>query len=187
MPPATAAPAPAGQGGGNLLTQKLGPLATWVWLLIATVAVGAIYLIMKYRQSQSTAASSTATGSTTGVGQVPDYIVQNYLGNTPSGAAATTPPPATTTTTTPPPVSVPPNQPPPTKAPAPAAASVTVPDVTGQRANFAIGELESLGLAWHSTTGDRNPKDTYVVSGQNPAANTKVPRGTSVALAYRQT
>jgi hypothetical protein len=176
-----AAPGPAPGGGGNLLTQKLGPLATWVWLLIGTVLVGIVYLVMKHEQGKS--AASTAGTSTVGVGQVPDYIVQNYLGNAPSGGTAPAPPPATP----PPGVSVPPSQPAPTQPGAPAGPMITVPSVTGERANFAIGQLESIGLAWTSSTGDRNPKDTYVVSGQNPAAGTKVPKGTSVALAYSQT
>jgi len=177
-----AAPQPQARGG-NLLTQKLGPLATWVWLIIATVLVGVVYLILKHKQAAAPAASSA--GSTTGVAQVPDTIIQNYLGNTPSGG--TTPPPATTPppTTTPPPVSVPPTQPQPTPAPTTPAAQVTVPNLVGQRANFAIGQLESVGLTWNSASGPRNPKDEYSVSAQKPAPGTKVAKGTAVALTYK--
>jgi len=89
-------------GGGNVLTQKLGPLATWVWLLIGTVLVVLYYVIAKWKSGKTTPAAASSTAPTTNQSQVPDYIVQNYLGNTPSGSS--TPPPATSTTaTTPPP------------------------------------------------------------------------------------
>ena len=96
-------------GGGNVLTQKLGPLATWVWLLIGTTAVVIYYVIAKWKQGKTTAATPAAS-PTTSASQVPDYIVQNYLGNTPTGA---TPPPA------PPPAPPPPPPPPPTPPPTP--------------------------------------------------------------------
>jgi hypothetical protein len=103
----------AAPSGGNLLTQKLGPLATWVWLLIATVLVGIVYLYLKHKQGSSSSTSSGTT-ATTPASQVPDYIVQNYLGNTPTGAAS-----GGSTTTPPPAGSTPPAQPPPVTTPPP--------------------------------------------------------------------
>ena len=110
-----AAPAPAAQpsGGGNVLTQKLGPLATWVWLLIATIAIVIYYLIAKYRAGKSgttTATGQAAPGQTAGVQDVPDIILQNYTQqeanptvNVPAPAGST-PPPQPAPTPAPPPV-----------------------------------------------------------------------------------
>lgn len=68
--------AAAAQGGGNLITRKLGPLPTWAWLLIATGLFGAYYLIE--RNKAKTAAAATASPSTTAASNVPDYVFQNY-------------------------------------------------------------------------------------------------------------
>jgi LysM repeat protein len=96
---------PAAGGGRNLLANKVGPLATWVWLLIATVLVIVIAMVMKARSSSATSASSTAPGTTANASQVPDIILQDY------GS------PVTQTVTTPPPGSVPPAPPPATTPP----------------------------------------------------------------------
>jgi LysM repeat protein len=111
-----AAPAPAAGGGGRggVLTEKLGPLATWIWLLIATVGIVIYYLIAKYRQGKSgTSSTPQATtgqaqpGQVAGVQDVPDIILQNYTTqngstiNVPAPAGATPPPPPPPTTTQP--------------------------------------------------------------------------------------
>jgi hypothetical protein len=95
-----AAPAPQPQPGGrgNLLTAKLGPLATWVWLLIGTVLIGAYYLYEKHKAG--TGSSPAAPGTTANASQVPDIILQDY------GVPVTQ-----TVTAAPPPGSVPPPPP----------------------------------------------------------------------------
>lgn len=100
-----AAPAPsaAPQRSGNLLTNKLGPLPTWVWLGIATVLIVVVALFMRGKSKSS---SQAQPGQTAGQQFVPDIIIQNGQG--PGGQ----PPPVTGTV--PPPGSVPPVQPPPT-------------------------------------------------------------------------
>lgn len=113
-------PAAAPRGGGNMLTAKLGPLATWVWLLIGTVVVGGIALYLRHKQGSSpgTSTGQAAPGQTAGVQQVPDIILQDYAGSntqTVTTPAAATAPPA-------PPVT-PPSQPAPTPAPPPPASS----------------------------------------------------------------
>ena len=55
----------------NILTNKLGPLPTWGWLGIVTGGGIGYYLYAKNK------AGATAT-PTTGSGQIPDYIFQNY-------------------------------------------------------------------------------------------------------------
>lgn len=98
--------------GGNLLTQRLGPLATWVWLIIGTVLIGIIYIFMKKKQGSSPATGQATPGQTTGVQNVPDIILQNYQGSNTQTVGPTT------VNTTEPPV-VPPSQPPPIKDPGP--------------------------------------------------------------------
>lgn len=95
-------------GGGNLLEQRLGPLATWVWLLIATLLIGAYYLYARRKQG---AAGSTAAapGATANASQVPDIILQDYAAPVTQSQAVTVPPAG----------SVPPPQPPPKGTPPP--------------------------------------------------------------------
>ena len=105
-----AAPQPR-RGSSNLLMQKLGPLATWVWLLIATVAIGAYYLYEKHKQGTSGSSSSSTTqpGVSANASQVPDIILQDYGSPVTQSQTVTTPPagsvppsqPTTTTTTAP--------------------------------------------------------------------------------------
>lgn len=65
-------------GGGNLLTQKFGPLALWAWLAILTAIAVGLYLYEKHKSgSASTASTSDATPSD--VGQ-PGVVVINQDG-----------------------------------------------------------------------------------------------------------
>lgn len=73
-----------------------------------------------------------------------------------------------------------------TPPPPVAAGNIAVPELVGERANFAIGRLDSLGLKWVSTTGSRDPKHTYDVASQSPAAGTKVAKGSTVSLGFKQ-
>lgn len=101
-----ATPEPAG-GGGNILTQRLGPLATWVWLLILTLVVGGLAVWSRHKQGQNQQAQP---GQVAGVQDVPDIILQNYVQQTASD---------TTTVNVPPPSASPPKTPPPPKPPGP--------------------------------------------------------------------
>lgn len=67
----------------------------------------------------------------------------------------------------------------------PAAKTITVPNVTGERANFAIGKLQSAGLTYTSASGARNPKLEYTVASQQPGAGAKAASDTPVALTFR--
>lgn len=183
MPEPQAPPAKGGGGTTGFLKRKLGPQPTWAWMA-EVLGLALAYALYKQRKAAATSSTPGTTASQAGAvpaDQVPDVIIQNEL----QGPGTTGP------TTTPPPVTVPPNQPtPPVQPPKPPPPSpvqqVSVPNVTGQRANFAIGNLESQGLTWHETTGARNPAHEYVVSSQSPAPGTKVARGSSVGLAYKQ-
>jgi hypothetical protein len=62
-------------------------------------------------------------------------------------------------------------------SPAPAAAEVTVPDVTGQKAGAAHNALVRAGL----TVGNR-PNSNWTVTATTPAAGSKVPKGRSVDI-----
>jgi hypothetical protein len=94
--------------GGNVFTQKIGPLPMWVWLIIAAVLViGYAWLQSKKAASSSSAATGTATG--TNASQVPQFVNQTYVTGTPPSAQHMPPsghpgggtkPPTTTTTGT---------------------------------------------------------------------------------------
>ncbi len=90
-----AAPAPEKRpsGGGNMLMQRVGPLATWVWLLIATVLIGAYYLYAKHKSASSSPTSPAGTPAN--ASQVPDIILQNYYQDqdNPPGSVPPSPPP----------------------------------------------------------------------------------------------
>jgi hypothetical protein len=70
---------PAPPGGGNVLTQKFGPLALWAWLVILTAIALGLYLYEK-RKSGSSSSSASSTDATPGdVGQ-PGVVVINQDG-----------------------------------------------------------------------------------------------------------
>lgn len=116
-------PPPPGEdtGGGNALTQRLGPLATWVWLLIITLAILG-YAYWKNRKNAATQQTGQAQpGQAVPAQTVPDIILQNQLQQsqtqTVTPPAAATPP---TAPTPPPPAPTPPPVPgpkPPKKPP----------------------------------------------------------------------
>lgn len=117
--------APA-RGGGNVLAQKLGPLATWVWLLIATVLIAAIALYLRHKQGSSSSASSgqAAAGQTAGVQDVPDIILQDYAAPVTQTVTQAAPPP---------PGSVPPPAPGKPAPPPPSGKHVSTPPVNRGR------------------------------------------------------
>src|ERR1700733_3340378 len=170
-----------------MLKGKVGPLPMYAWLLILTALGGAYYLYAKHKAA-STAATSTAAGTTPatpqGYDQAPDVTNQSTF---PAGAPAASS--ATTTTTqapappAPPPVGTTPVTPtPPAPPSSPSAPTVPVPNVIGQRANFAIGELKSGPGLSATTSPVRNPKYEYNVTSESPAAGQKVPKGSGVVL-----
>lgn len=105
----TPVPAPAEPRGGNVLTQRLGPFATWVWLLFATIAILA-YAFLGKKKTAAQQAQATA-GQSVAAQQVPDIIIQNQEGNEtePAPQPGTVPPSAPTPPTGP---SIPPVRPP---------------------------------------------------------------------------
>lgn len=125
-PQAGPGPAPREQHHGNVLTERLGPLATWVWLLIATAAI-LIYVVWRNRQAAAQQNTQATAGQAVGAQSVPDIIIQNQEGpdqdNSPAGStppSQPTPPPPPPTpggTGTAKPPAKPPTKPPSTKPP----------------------------------------------------------------------
>jgi hypothetical protein len=189
-------PGAAPKAKGNVLTRKIGPLPTWAWTGIILTPI-LIYAVIERKKSSSSTTAASATTGMTSASQVPQFVNQTYTsvqapsapnstGTTPVTTPVTTGPATTTTATTPTPtVSTPAPTPAPSAPVAAAAGGVVIPSEIGERANFAIGKLQSLGLGYQSTTGNRNPKDTYVVTAQSPAAGTQVPKGTVVKLTWK--
>src|SRR5208282_279100 len=172
-------------GSSGAFTQKLGPLPLWGWMGIGLAVALVFYFWNKNKQSSSAASqtsTSTESGTTEPADQVPPYIIQNYesdvnaqtVGPTTTNVNPTAPP-----TPPPPPTTIPPT------STQPSTGQVTVPNLMGERANFAIGNLKSIGLVGLGKT-DRNPKNEYEVSGQSIPAGTKVPKGTKVTLQWKQ-
>jgi PASTA domain len=170
---------------GNAFSQKIGPLPLWGWMGIGLAVALVFYFWQKNKAgSGNQASNSTENGTTEPADQVPPFIIQNYPGteNAQTVGPVTAPvnPGGPNTPATPPP---PPVTPQPT--PANVVGTVTVPNLAGQRANFALGNLKSIGLIGEGKT-KRNPKDEYTVAGQTPAAGTKVPKGTKVTLTWKR-
>jgi LysM repeat protein len=114
-PPETRAPSRSSSGGGNVLTHRLGPLPTWVWIAIAAA------LIISYSwwksKSANAASSANTAASSTPADQVPQFVNQTYTTVTPpsvnvtdndtSAPAGGAPPAPTPVKTTPTPVKAP--------------------------------------------------------------------------------
>jgi hypothetical protein len=137
---------------GNVLTEKLGPLPTWVWLAGITGLGLAWYLYEKNKQGSSSSGSPTAVGpalattepgTTTSTQFIPDYVFQNYNQLPAEQAPVVNVGPFTTTTpaSPPPPVSVPP------PASAPAAEPATVSSSPGSYTTGLPGPYDE----WTST------------------------------------
>lgn len=176
-------PAAGGQppaGGGK----KIGGMPVWaVGAGVVIVGGGIIYyLINRKKNAAATAATGTTAGTagtaTNQAGQI--STLQTEIGDLQGAESGE----GTGTTVQPPP---PPPPPPPGGGggggggPHPI---VSVPRVTGERANFAIGQLTSVGL--HYKAQPRNPKHEYVVASQSPGAGAHVAKGSTVTLAWRQ-
>jgi LysM repeat protein len=157
LPVSAPAPAPGRPaGGGSLLTQRMGPLATWVWLVILTVVIAGIALYMRRKSGSAASSASTgqaAPGQTAGVQQVPNIILQDYSGSgppvtppsqpSPTGAAAAPPaaaaaPPASTTA-------------PPAAAPAPPAAAAPAKPAAPKYTTVTVAKWTATDAPWNST------------------------------------
>lgn len=80
--------APERTGGGNRLTQKLGPFPVYVWLLIVLGLAIAFYFYKK-NQAGSAASQNAATNNSPGgvdSSLVPQFINQTYVENNPPPA-----------------------------------------------------------------------------------------------------
>src|SRR5271165_5807381 len=118
--PPERAPARA-SGGGNVLTHKLGPLPTWVW--IAVIGLGIVAWSWWKNKSASAASSANTAASSTPADQVPQFVNQTYTTVTPPTVNVTTPAaPPVSQPTGPGPVQTgtPSKEPPPYRAPGPA-------------------------------------------------------------------
>lgn len=65
-----------------------------------------------------------------------------------------------------------------------AGATVSVPNVVGQRANPAIAALQKAGFNYHIGTA-RNPKSEYEVTSQTPGGGAKAAKGSTVDLGLK--
>ena len=79
-----APPARPRSGGGNVFTNKIGPLPMWAWVGIAA-AILIIWRMFAAKQSASAAASTAATDSTA-ANTVPQFVNQVYTSVTPPTA-----------------------------------------------------------------------------------------------------
>jgi hypothetical protein len=92
-PAAPAAPAAPSRGQGsaehNPLKRKIGPLPTWVWVIIVAAALLGWSL---YRSRTSSASPGTdTTGDTTDASQVPQFVNQTFVQPGPPSAPAPAP------------------------------------------------------------------------------------------------
>jgi LysM repeat protein len=102
-------PTRSSSGGGNVFTHKLGPLPTWVWIVIIGLAI--VAWSWWKNKSASAASSANTAASSTPADQVPQFVNQTYT--------TVTPPSVNVTDTDATPVSVPPGGAPPKPTPTP--------------------------------------------------------------------
>ena len=136
-----------GGGGGNVFTQRIGPLPMWAWVAIA----GGILLVWRVMAGKKSQAAETTPS--TPADQVPQFVNQTYVSTTaPSaGVGGTVPSPTTPT---------PPGQPGPTT---PMPPTPTTPQQVGRAIASAIASVTGLratgkgatniGLAWNPSAG----------------------------------
>jgi hypothetical protein len=174
------APRPAA-GGGFSLSKRYGPLPAWGWGLVGGVGLYAAYRFYESRQSSSTAASSSSTSSGEAIDYAPQIAtlqaeIQQLQGTGSSAVSTTTASTAPATT---------PSSTAPSSTPSTTGAGKVMPNVVGQRANFAIGELKT-GYGIRATTLPvRNSKNEYTVTGQTPKAGAKVVAGMPAVLTVK--
>lgn len=149
-----------GGGGGSpggVLRQKLGPLPTWMYLLLITIGLLAYYLYAKHKAGASTAtpaatAGQAQPGEVTGAQNVPDYVFQNTTN-------VTEPPESNTITVNNPPVTPgppgpagPPGKPgTPGKPAAPPPKSTTPPPKGQKYTTVTVTKWTPNNTPWNST------------------------------------
>jgi len=170
--------APSPGGGGFSLSKRYGPLPAWAWGLLGGASVFAAW---KFYQSRHGASSAATSGSdqSTGVDFAPQIatlqaeIEQLQQGEGGEGKSSPSPPGTRL------PI---PDPGPPGGGSKPTTNTKVMPNVVGQRANFAIGELKS-GYGIRATTVPvRNPRNEYSVTSQTPKAGARVSAGTPAVL-----
>jgi hypothetical protein len=174
----------APSGGGFSLSKKYGPLPAWGWGLLGGAG---IYAVWRFYKSRSSSSATTATSADTSqqvdfapqIATLQAEIQQLQGGESTEGKGPVAPNPANpggTNVTSSTPTG---NKPP------PAGAAKTMPNVVGQRANFALGELKSGYGIIATTVPVRNPRNEYVVTKQTPRAGAKVRSGTPSVLSVK--
>lgn len=168
--PERAAPA---RSGGNMFTQKIGPLPMWAWVGIAA-AILVVWRLYSSKQSQSSQASTAA--SSTAADQVPQFVNQTYTTVTAPTAAGTTAPSPTTPT--------PPGEPGPTTPTPPTPITPVqigrtiinkIASVTGLRTT-GVGAT-NIKLAWNPVSGAQQYQ--VRVTYQDKVVKTAMTKGTS--------
>lgn len=169
-PERVAPPSRAGGGGGNVFTNKIGPLPMWAWVGIAA----GILVVWRFYSAKNSASSTASTAAqSTAANTVPQFVNQTYTTLTaPSVPAASTgtttdtsTPGGATGTSTPdgwasllaasgapaPPPAASPVAPTPTAPQQIAKVAPTVGSVTGLRTSGA--GATNIGLAWNPVSG----------------------------------
>lgn len=148
---------PPQEEGGNVLTQKVGPFAAWIWLLIITVVIVGYAYLKKGKAAPAPAGQATA-GQSTAAQNVPDIIIQNQEPSSPAAPAppaGSVPPTAPPPTTPPPPTSVPPVRtlpsPTPKPAPDPHRPSPVPPKAGPTYATVVVARWTAKNAPWNST------------------------------------
>ncbi|HXT92376.1 MAG TPA: LysM domain-containing protein [Trebonia sp.] len=79
----------SGGGGGNVFTHKLGPLPTWLWIVIVGLALVA-WSWWKNKSADAASSANTASSSTP-ADQVPQFVNQTFTTVTPPSVNVTAP------------------------------------------------------------------------------------------------
>lgn len=174
-PERVAAPSRAGGGGGNVFTNRIGPLPMWAWLGIAA----GILVVWRVMAAKSSAASTAASaGTSTPADQVPQFVNQTYVSTSAPLAAQGAAPVASPTTPTPagqpgPTTAMPPT--PTTPMQTVAAAASRIASVTGLRSTGAGST--NVQLAWNPVSGAQRYQ--VRVTYQDKVVKTAFTNGTS--------
>lgn len=166
---------PEGEQGGNIFTNRILGIPGVVWLIGAGVLA---YFVFFRNRGQSAGSPSTSGGGgtiTTGNTRIEKGAVTVNVSQPQTSSETETEPGTTKTGGQPGP------KPPPRKHKGKA---VKIPNVSGQRAAFAISDVEAVGLETN-TSPFRNPKKEYEATGTTPPAGTTVPEGTKVIIHVR--
>lgn len=169
---APSAPARARGGGGNMFTQKIGPLPMWAWVGIAA----AILVVWRLYSNKQSAAAQQQTTPSTPADQVPQFVNQTYTTVTAPGSPGTAPVPSPTTPTPPedndhPTTPTPPTPTTPHPAPRPVQG---IGSVTGLRTTGA--GATNVGLAWNPVSGAQRYQ--VRITYQNKVVKTAFTNGT---------